>query len=332
MSETSIEWTDKTWNPVRGCSIVSAGCKHCYAMKMAHRFSGTGKPYEGLTQLSKAGPVWTGAARFVPGMLAAPLTWRKPQRVFVNSMSDLFHYDITREEIAAVFAVMLLSPRHTYQVLTKRPERMLDVLSDRYFYEYVLDAAGAIRTNRPELCSVGISDPTTFPAPWIWLGVSCENQAAADERIPLLLQTPTAVRFVSAEPLLGPIDFTRFDAYRRQGFGHVNWVIAGGESGPGARPCDLAWIRSIVRQSENAGVPVFVKQLGARTIGEWGDNPQTYRVEISHSNGGVWQMHDRKGGDPSEWPADLRVRKFPVSDLQTKSTTNQHEGGKWREQ
>ncbi len=375
MADSKIEWTDKAWNPVRGCSIVSAGCKNCYAMKQAHRFSGVEQPYEGLTQLSKNGPVWTGSARFVPEMLAAPMSWKKPQRIFVNSMSDLFHSDITNEQIAAVFGVMAACPRHTFQVLTKRPERMLE------WFQWLQDRGGL----GPYIRSIKVGGDRTLPDlfhavartavvhgkrvrsmsdPWIevfnaaacigggplsnvWLGVSCENQAAANARIPLLLQCPAAVHWVSAEPLLGPVDFTQINdgswydregaqlynalngtAYWRSG-DHglsggpkLSWIVAGGESGTGSRPCDVSWIESIVTDCEAYRTPMFVKQLGRRPY----DSRYRYGVYAPHDKrtptgpdgaggvmaiGNLMVLKDRKGGDLGEMPPDLRVRQFP---------------------
>lgn len=325
MTTTSIQWTDATWNPVRGCAVVSPGCANCYAMKQAHRFAGPGQPYEGLTRLTKGGPVWSGRARFVPEMLGAPLSWRKPRRVFVNSMSDLFHEDVSADQIAAVWAVMTLAHYHTFQVLTKRPERMRAVLTSPDFYGAVLAEADRIRYARTELCMVGISNPSMHPPRNVWLGVSAENQKAAEERIPLLLQTPAAVRFVSAEPLLGPLDLSRWmwpvhwrwdgryatpeeataagaraerhrQALVSKDAVFLNWVIVGGESGPGARPCAEEWIARIVQQCAESHVPCFVKQLGAVPAFRTGEG-----VPISH----------RKGGDPAEWPEALRVRQFP---------------------
>ena len=164
---SSIQWTDATWNPVRGCSIVSPGCTNCYAMKQAHRFNGLGQPYEGLTRLTSKGPVWTGTIRLVPEALDQPLRWRRPRRIFVNSMSDLFHEDVPEDFLIATFGAMFMANQHIYQILTKRPERMCRFLTD----------AGQWVSN---------------PRRNIWLGVSCEDQATADERIPLLLQTPAA--------------------------------------------------------------------------------------------------------------------------------------------
>jgi len=290
---TSIEWTDVTWNPVRGCARVSAGCENCYAERVAYRFGRKpGSPYEGLTVLGKHGPRWVGEARYVPNMLGEPLTWRKPRRVFVNSMSDLFHEDIANEHIAEVFGVMAVTPRHTYQVLTKRPARMLQ------WFEWASEHY-SLATAEPR--SVG------WPLSNVWLGVSCENQANADDRIPLLLDCPAAVRFISAEPLLEELHLFAFLpgeerdqclCILNQGAGPripaLDWVIVGGESGPGARACDTNWIRAVRDQCERAGVPCFVKQLGSHL--------QTELASVRFKN---------KGNALQDMPADLRVRQFP---------------------
>jgi protein gp37 len=245
---------------------------------MAGRFCGPGKPFEGFVQIGKngqPGPHWTGKVELVENHLEDPLHWRKPQRVFVNSMSDLFHEALPDEAIDRIFAVMALCPQHTFQVLTKR--RMQEVWSR---------------------CG---------PLPNVWLGVSVEDQATADERIPLLLQTPAPVRFVSYEPALGPVDFTHLpfkpgaartlDALRCPS--RVSWIIVGGESGPGARRFDLEWMRSVVSQCKAAGVSVFCKQIGS--------NPYWAGYEMGRA-----KKQDRKGGDWSQWPSDLRVRQFPA--------------------
>jgi protein gp37 len=287
---TRIQWTDETWNPVRGCSIVSEGCRHCYAMRQAHRFSGAGGPYEGLTRQTPSGPKWTGKIRLVPEVLDQPLRWRKPRRVFVNSMSDLFHEEVPDEFIDKVFAVMARAHEHTFQILTKRPERM------RGYFERPLQWA--------------ISQP--YPLPNVWLGISCEDQATADERIPLLLQTPAAVRFLSCEPLLGPIDLYGYLSGNGRCFNQVgltdavDWVIVGGESGPGARPIDLAWVRVIVEFCRGTRTAVFVKQLGADPGFTGAGGPGTHSpIRLL--------LKDPKGGDPAEWPEELRVRQFPVA-------------------
>lgn len=492
---TTIEWTratdgtpGKTWNPTRGCSPVSPGCANCFAMKQAHRFSGTGKPYDGLTKLTVAsGPQWTGEVRFVPEMLGRPLRWKRPRMVFVNSMSDLFHDALTNEQIAAVFGVMAACPQHTFQVLTKRPERMRSwfrwagdgsvveqmrevalagrvaevfaeervkpvrgwpgyfvtssgrVLSDRKGprremkpmagesgHERVMLYRGDGESSRPliqrlvlehfdrppkdgeQACHIDghpsnnqlwnlrwgsqsdnwqdrkrhgnrrsyqklsrvdvdmirqrLADGETaeaisrsvdvsatqvrniasgaqwaeqhtpeWPLKSVWLGVSAEDQKRWDERVPILLDTPAAIRWVSAEPLLGPIAmeerqllgaFDRCpDEYRPTvegdddpcmgcpGHGDecgairgpsLDWIVVGGESGSRSRACDVDWVRSVVTQCEAADVPCFVKQLGSHPI-VGSDSIPTFASAVK----------DRKGGDPEEWPPELRVRQYP---------------------
>lgn len=275
---TRIEWTDETWNPTRGCTKVSAGCQHCYAMRQAHRQSGPGGGYEGLTKLTSHGPEWTGAIRLVPEALDLPLRWRKPRRVFVDSMSDLFHAAVPDEFIDRVFAVMASAHWHTFQVLTKRPERMARHLAWLSHYPK------GDRNQRPVRTLANV-----------WLGVSVENQAAADERLPWLLQTPAAVRFLSCEPLLSAIDLSRWLTFRSDGavlcreccwgdrcevprhrhrtdcsvcgdsgaIPRISWLIAGGESGPGARPMLPDWVRSLRDQCQAARVPFFFKQWGS---------------------------------------------------------------------
>lgn len=329
MAETSIEWCDAVWNPVRGCSMVSAGCERCYAMKQAHRFNGKGQPYEGLTVNRGDGPKWTGEVRCVPEKLGEPLTWKKPRRVFVNSMSDLFHEDVPDEFIDQVFAVMAIARHHTFQILTKRPERMAEYMSPRNKVEDIYAHWHSF--------SGGPQEVDAWPLPNVWLGTSVENQATADERIPHLLKCPAAVRFLSVEPLLEAVNirghlmsgelpascecghghgFTRCPNYggvstechiqgcQCSGFRKANgpksglhWIICGGESGPGARPCALHWIRSIVSQCKDAGVACFVKQLGAKPFSDL------------HPNG--LSLKDKKGGDMAEWYSDLQVRDFP---------------------
>lgn len=324
MNSTSIEWTDKTWNPIRGCSRVSAGCEHCYAEQVAKRFSGPGMPYEGLVRIGKDGKPraqWNGKIKLVPEHLGDPLRWRRPRRIFVNSMSDLFHEGVPHEFVAAVFGVMAAAPRHTFQVLTKRPERAAE------FFAWVDEAAArghGTRAERLVLCReharrralthrIGSHDPheggIDWPLPNVWLGVSVEDQASADARIPTLLTLPAAVRWVSYEPAIGPVDFayTCFNGADSLGtMPGVDWIVIGGESGPGARPFDLAWARSTLRQCRATGVPVFVKQLGA---GE--SLPGTRRYVSDSVRGEHYPLSSRKGGDPSEWPEDLRVREYP---------------------
>ncbi len=287
---TNINWTDKTWNPIIGCSRVSAGCENCYAERMAYRLAHmphTAERYGGLTRKTDKGPRWTGKTRLVPEVLAQPLKWRKTRMVFVCSMADLFHESVSDESIALVFAQMAQAHWHTYQVLTKRPRRAaelmqrLHLLMTRQFNNFA-------SYDKP----VG-----PWPLPNVWLGVSVENQEAADERVPLLLQTPAAVRFVSAEPLLGPVDLTAdtpegpynyltgavdtgMGLIRPDGAPSVNWVIAGGESGPGARRMNSEWARYLREQCGSAGVPFHFKQWGKQQTGrtldgrEWLEFPK----------------------------------------------------------
>ena len=229
---TKIEWTEKTWNPVVGCTILSPGCTNCYAMKMAARIARMSPELEaygkGLTQDSKAGPVWTGNVAWSESAFLAPLRRKKPTTYFVNSMSDLFHESVPDEWIDRVFAVMALAPQHTFQVLTKRAKRMREymVSGRRDAWSIASDPVGDFAPLSPQeyanRAHVRVSVPTKecfrwesvfsrFPLPNVWLGVSAEDQKRADERVPDLLATPAAVRFVSAEPLLGPIDFARIE-------------------------------------------------------------------------------------------------------------------------
>ena len=422
--KTKIEWTDATWNPVRGCQVVSPGCANCYAAGIAARFSGPGQPYEGLAKRTKAGPVWTGKVALVREKLDLPLRWRKPRRIFVNSMSDLFHPEVPDDFIAEVFGVMALAPQHVYQILSKRPARMREymcapdrqhriaqamdalavdrehdpierwapipgyegyeasthggVRSDRgtlsttlnpefdreqvtlwnkgqprtwYVHALVLMAHRGLPVGDQEAChrdghhrdnrlanlrwgtrsenqrekvrhgsrggpqkltleqvaairaaraaggvtqqeladrygvsrslismieggQVGAGPDLPWPLPNVWLGTSVERQREADERIPHLLQTPAAVRFLSCEPLLGPVDLKgwiegpeayvplRFAAGAPVAFPRIDWVIAGGESGPHARPMHPDWARSLRDQCQKTGVAYFFKQWG----------------------------------------------------------------------
>jgi len=222
-TQTSIEWTETTWNPVRGCTRISPGCEHCYAERMAHRFSGPGMPYEGLTRRSRQGPTWTGRVRLVYDALDEPLAWRQPRVVFVNSMSDLFHDDVPDMFISAVFDTMSRATAHTFQVLTKRADRLLR-----------------------------LAQHLPWPAN-VWMGVSVESASYA-WRIDRLRATNAAVKFLSLEPLLGPLPDLDLSG--------IGWVIVGGESGPGCRPMESAWLRGIRQQCVDARVAFFFKQWG----------------------------------------------------------------------
>ena len=333
--KSAIHWTDATWNPITGCTKVSQGCKNCYAK------------FQAWPRLAASKQTVYFGRKFEdvqchPERLEQPLRWRKPRRVFVNSMSDLFHEDVPFEFIAAVFGVMAAAERHTFQVLTKRPERM-----QSFFKWIVMQDRGFEPTpGRLHACSTALgyeaeyhersdggplhtkhgADPVgLWPLPNVWLGVSVEDQETADGRIPLLLDTPAAVRFVSYEPALGPVDFT-LRSHRIDGWdedwkydtlsGHewasprddsepssnaLDWLIVGGESGPKARPCDVNWIRDAVRQCRDARVPCFVKQIGARPVCTVTDQREPFPIDLV----------SRKGADPNEWPESLRVREYP---------------------
>ena len=258
--KSAIEWTEATWNPIAGCSVTSPGCANCYAMGVAGGRLRSSRKYRGLTEPSKAGPVWNGDMRLWEKALDQPLRWKKPRRIFVNSMSDLFHQSIPDAWIDRIFGVMAVCKHHRFQVLTKRAERMRDYL--RAGFEAREDRNLGARWAYAAAAVLGpgkdIGPSPDFPLPNVWLGVSVEDQPRADERIPLLLGTPAAVRWVSAEPLLGPVDL----AVPLGGVGGVrlDWVVAGSESGPGARACDLDWVRALRDQCSAAGVAFFWKQ------------------------------------------------------------------------
>ena len=392
---TAIEWTEATWNPVAGCSVVSPGCKHCYAMKMAARIeamqAALGKPthYAGLTRPGKAGAVWTGKMAVAPDeTMTQPLRWKKPRRIFVNSMSDLFHEDVADETIDRVFAVMALCPQHTFQILTKRAKRMREWFEERWqgtpaqrykVGNQVFDMPAGGETGREHQVEIAVESVLEgfphmidtdndalwtddgdlkirqykWPLPNVWLGVSTEDQERANERIPDLLATPAAVRFLSCEPLLGPVNlrYMRYEsgdqlpaemrvneercsldalrgvtiwpgshyvspsiAKRMRLIGgqvfeshgesrKIDLVIVGGESGPRSRPFDIEWARSIVAQCKAAGVAAFVKQLGAR--------PYEVPLRSDPNYHRPLRLKNKKGGDTTEWPEDLRVRELP---------------------
>jgi protein gp37 len=264
---SAIEWTQATWNPVTGCDRISPGCQHCYALTLATRLKAMGQ----AKYQTDGDPRTSGSGFGVavhPHALLEPLGWRRPRRIFACSMADLFHARVPEAFIAQVFAVMATAGHHTYQVLTKRPLRMEHLLSSDAFAEQVFQHA----------TGYGVGS-LTWPLPNVWLGTSVEDQPRADQRIPKLLATPAAIRFLSCEPLLGPIELAlewmelELQAFASQGavcFPRVDWVIVGGESGPGHRPVDPAWVRSLRDQALAAGVAFFFKQWGGRTPGAGG--------------------------------------------------------------
>lgn len=377
---SAIQWTDETWNPLVGCSKQSAGCKNCCAIGAAasvlRRLDGTAKSERGLAtveayrdalDLSGRQPRWSGHAVPMLHQLAKPLGWKKPRRVFVNSMSDLFHPTVGDDYIAAVFGVMAACPQHTFQVLTKHPERAAEwfrwvdseardsMRRDRHRGDagslvWCRDAVLKRAAERHGLRRDALDHMQPWPLPNVWLGCSVENQATADEHIPHLLQCPAAVRWVSYEPALGPVDFERRTCSGSRHHminpehthcaecgsvgvdgvwlddlnGGLNWIVVGGESGPGARPFDVQWARDTIRQCREAGVPVFVKQLGADPVDGFNGCGVSKRAGVFDRNRQCglpecedygcqhgMRLRDRKGGAMSEWPADLRVREFP---------------------
>jgi protein gp37 len=270
---TTIEWTEYQWNPVRGCRRVSEGCRNCYAERMAIRSAKPGQPHHGLVvSTKKKGPQWTGKVALAERALLKPLSWRDPRRVFVNSMSDLFYEAMDPHWVAKVFAVMAICSDHTFQILTKRAANMHRMLTGdhgRAFRELVANYVDEIGS-KVSPCVGHLSDELrSFGDGWplknVWLGVSAEDQTAADERIPLLLQTPAAIRWVSAEPLLGPITLRTwiYDGYNdgKHAPG-LKWIVAGGESGPGARPMHPDWPRALRNECTRNGVAFFFKQWG----------------------------------------------------------------------
>ena len=351
---TKIEWTEKTWDPIVGCSIVSPGCTNCYAMKMAARLEAIGSGathrvvgiktvnvglnhYAGTTKRVNGNPVWTGKIALAPDrVLIEPLKRKKPTMYFVNSMSDLFHESVPDAWIDRVFAVMALTPQHTYQVLTKRAARMRNYVVHLYETDYGIERLVEAAVNvSGSPCAAHVEDVTP-PLPNLWLGVSVERPQELP-RVLDLVQTPSAVHFVSAEPLLAAVDFQAvpledgyYDAltgasWIRDDLGHhvtvdgpnwahLDWVICGGESGPGARPMQREWAESIVRQCKSAGVAVFVKQLGSAYADEKnGIAGAALNVSADVSSLISRRLRDRKGGDMSEWPEALRVREMPRS-------------------
>jgi protein gp37 len=344
--KTHIEWTRSedgtpgaTWNPITGCSVVSPGCTNCYAMALAGTRLQHHPSRAGLTRPSNAGPVWTGAVRFNEQWLDQPLRWRRPRRIFVCAHGDLFHESVPDEWIDQVFAVMALAPQHIFQVLTKRAERMKA-------YTFARNGMG-----NTAICRAINAIPAKMgnrhgalqmPLPNVWLGVSAEDQTRADERIPHLLETSAAVRWVSAEPLLGPLDIAWTLGHPigiAAGFlqrGHfspgmetlrpLDWIVAGGESGHGARPMHPAWARSLRDQCQAAGIPFFFKQWG-----EWapGENVTRQRgvVETADWVEGHWFPGDENlalsDGHIDDEPTVYRVGKKVAGALL--------DGREWRE-
>lgn len=354
MGKSNIEWTEQTWNPIVGCSILTPGCARCYAMGMAGRIEAMNaalraqgkrgaEHYAGTTKKVKGRSVWTGLLAQAPDhIFHEPLKRRVPTTYFVNSMSDLFHEDCPDETIDDVFAVMAATQQHRYQVLTKRSLRMRDYMANVEREALWMNALARLieRAHITKPLPILCQRAPWLPLPNVWLGVSTERQQEANARIPHLLDTPAAVRFISAEPLIGPIDLTAIEApdkvegerwtfnaltngdyytqwsetllgeprrsggdgpYREHA---LDWVIVGGESGSvdEVRDFDLRWARHIAEQCKAADVRCFIKQLGS--------NPVDSDL-VTEGDAPAVHLKDKKGGDPAEWPAELRIREVP---------------------
>ncbi|GEP12291.1 DUF5131 family protein [Methylobacterium gnaphalii] len=342
---STIEWTDATWNPITGCSVVSPGCTSCYAMGLAGTRLQHHPSRAGLTAPSKAGPVWNGTVRFNEEWLTQPLQWKRPRMIFVCAHGDLFHENVPDAWIDRVFAVMALAPQHTFQVLTKRSARMRRYMAgcemppdDLPLHKLWVtqwsrrDQVAAAMRDIAGSCSPLLGKVKQLPLPNVWLGVSTEDQKRADQRVPDLLETPAAVRFVSAEPLLGPIDFSRIllgtsaaefvdmphitkarftvDALKGAasiGWRGLDWIIVGGESGQSARPMHPRWARSLRDQCAEQNVAFLFKQWG-----EYGPcelhPPGTAVCSVIGSSGRHMTGRDAVCGDPEDAHAEIIAR------------------------
>lgn len=352
---THIEWTDATWNPITGCSVVSPGCTNCYAMKLAGTRLRDHPSRKELTTESKAGPVWNGQVRFNEEWLGQPLRWRKPRRVFVCAHGDLFHENAPDEWIDRVFAVMAMGHQHTFQVLTKRPKRMRAYLSAPGRRDAVIRRMYLLGA-----CFAAIP----WPLPNVWIGVSVEDQERANERIPFLLDTPAAVRWISAEPLLGPVRIDDIDVDGRggpRGFYQIDaltgrntdmarpcpdvpsldWVVVGGESGKDARPMHPAWARSLRDQCVAAGVPFLFKQWG-----EWlpdfedapsrpDDDPEQSRFQtcVWDVDSARWETTNGAWDDGQQWATatDYWQPEQSMTRVGKKAAGRTFEGALWEQ-
>lgn len=302
-AKSKIEWTEATWNPARGCTRVSEGCRNCWSERMCARnlpglmpngysTAWGDRPY---AENTPSGPRWTGRVELIESQLEIPLQWRKPRRIFVNSMSDTFHEALPDEAIDRIFAVMALGPQHTFMVLTKRAARMREYWRDLHGTLHRIFRTSLDMGKLPGSLVYGCFEGEgPRPLPNALLGVSVEDRPTKF-RIDYLRETPAALRFLSLEPLLedlGELDLRG-----------ISLCIIGGESGPGARHCKPEWIRSALAQCRAAGVNCFVKQMGSWWARQENRDPDR------------WTQVNGKGSDPNDWPEDLRVREMPAEKL-----------------
>lgn len=325
--KTGIAWTDATWNAVRGCSRVSPGCVQCYAEKRAYRILQQQKgmeakakregktvklplAYDGTVRLSGTGEArWTGEIQLAPHLLDQPLRWTKPRLIFVASMSDPFHKNVPFEYVAAVYAVMAATPRHTYQVLTKRPERAVE------FYRWLRELRITSIVDYAESYGVKLLniDGTPWPLKNVWLGTSIESDKYRAERLAALRKIPNAMPWVSQEPQIGEVTYTKEE------LSWLRWIVVGGESGTKdkVRPFNIEWARSTIKQCADTGVACFVKQMG--TVPYQDDEfPEETPYAGVKLIAGVEKpglcfpgTKGKKGGDMEKWPSELRVREYP---------------------
>lgn len=343
---SSISWTDETWNPTVGCRRVSPGCENCYAERVAHR--GMSKQHRGLTVLGKSGIRWNGKVNLVEDRLLDPLRWRKPRKIFVDSMSDLFYSGVPQGHRDLAVCVMLMADWHTFQVLTKRAPEMRAYFADADTYRRLAEVAFPVISRMMSDDGVYPVAPFSmgdalrrvinfrkFPCDWLWLGVSIEDQQRCDERLMELVHTRASVRFVSYEPALEDVDFGLERQIPDSGVvlrvaDLIHQIIIGGESGGGARPFNIAWLRNTIRQCRESFLPLFVKQIGSNpidcttptgrtdghlkyiSIPKGGVRPGARLACAFCDHAGVTFATDGKGEDAAQWPEGFRIRQWPT--------------------
>jgi protein gp37 len=320
--DSNIEWTENTWGLVTGCEFAGEECINCYALKDSWRLSHNpiikvSEPYrDTVIKTANGKKQWSGVIKCHPDRLKWVLKWKQPSKIFVCNMADLFHKEVPDDFIDLAFAYMAIANHHTYQVLTKRAERMYKYFTvesaqrvSRIYHQLLLDGvAGKVKQDYVKRHCMVFDIDEWWPMSNVWLGVSAGTQKAADERIPFLTETPAKVRFLSCEPLLEELDLSEFlnidyyvptmqtpDDSGVLYYNAIDWIIAGGESGPHSRVCHIEHLRSLTHQCQKAQVRIFIKQLGAKPL----------------LNNAPYKISDKKGGILTEFPEDLQIRQFP---------------------